>query len=470
MQNVAARRDAYDGPKPKYVFLFIGDGYGLAQSEAAEAYLAAMKGQSGLVTLEMNKLPVYGVATTYAGDRLITDSAAAGTALATGRKTSCGTIGMDLKKENAMPTIAERAKARGMRVGIVTSVSIDHATPACFYAHVAGRFIYHEIGLQLGESGFDYFGGATFLKPDAEVAQGPADKPALNCVAVAKARGYRIVETPDAFNKLAPGDRKVIVAPADAKGALAYAIDRKDGAITLKDITRKGIELLDCPEGFFMMVEGGKIDWACHSNDAATTVRDVLDFDDAIGPAMEFYNKHPSETLIVVTSDHETGGFALGSYPMHYESNLRILSFQKGSYQIFASKVAEYRKAHPEGGNLDEAMTMVRDFFGLGDASKGLDLAPDELALLARGFKYSMIDPNRTSLADKAEIARLYYTWDPLTTEACHILDAKAGIGWTSYVHTACPVPVRAIGPSSELYSGYIDNTDIANNIFKVFE
>jgi alkaline phosphatase len=480
-ENVAARRDAYAGPKPKYIFLFIGDGYGLAQSEAAGRFQAALGGQER-GALVMNTLPSCGLATTYAADRLITDSAAAGTALATGRKTSCGTIGMDAERKAPYGTVAERAHASGMRVGIVTSVPINHATPACFYAHVAGRFIYYDIGKQLSESGFEYFAGGCFIDPEGDVKVDPAkDKSNVgqfgervaagekSCITLAKERGYRYVDTRESFNALKSGEGKILVAiPAQAGASLPMSIDQKPGQVTLADFTRKGIELLDGPEGFFMMVEGGEIDWACHANDAATALREVLDFDRAVAEAVTFYNKHPAETLIIVTSDHETGGFAIGSYRMHYESNLKLLANQKASSGVFGAKVAAYRAAHPKGGDANEALAMVRENFGLGDSSLGLALDADDLATLLNAFHDSMRDPAKLSAGEKVVFANLYDAYDPLTVTACHLLAAKAGLGWTSYAHTACPVPVRAVGPSSELYSGFIDNTDVGNNIFKV--
>ena len=146
----------YSGPPAKYVFLFIGDGMGIPQRTAAEKYA----GQR----LAMDALPAQGVTTTFAADRFITGSAASATALASAQKTNIGMIGMTPDKR-PVKTVAEMAKEKGMRVGIVSSVSIDHATPAAFYAHVPSRSQYYDIDVALAESGFDLFAGGGLKDP-----------------------------------------------------------------------------------------------------------------------------------------------------------------------------------------------------------------------------------------------------------------------------------------------------------------
>jgi alkaline phosphatase len=474
------RRDSYTGPAPKYIFYFIGDGFGAPQAEAAETYLAAKAGRIGVDLLAMDTMPVYGMATTFADKALITDSGAAGTALSTGDKTLRGRIGT--APDNArVETIAERAHKLGMKVGIVTSVPVDHATPAVFYAHQPNRDMYYEISLDLSASGFEYFAGSGFSFPDGDPKVAAGDKSfnigqggavgtqkERNSMDLARERGYVIAEGHEAVAGLKKGGKSVATAGTCRGAGLKYAIDRTQDDLTLSDFTAKGIELLDGQNGFFMMVEGGQIDWACHANDAATTICEVLDFDTAIKLALAFYEKHPGETLIVVTSDHETGGMALGNNAMQYESNLALLANQKISYAAFPQIVKQCAAIHPEGG--DAALDLAREYFGLGDAGEGLELNSDEKAALETAFVDGQKNQTCMNADERKRIKALYDRYDPFAMACCRILDEKAGIGWTSHAHTASPVPVRAIGCGSALFGGYIDNTDIAKNVFRLLE
>lgn len=195
---------------PKYVFLFIGDGTGTVQRMTTDAYLKS-QGHEGLL---MNTFPAYGVTTTSSSNSFITDSAAAGTALACGAKTNSGVIGMD-PDQNVLTNISEKAKEAGMKVGIVSSVSIDHATPASFYAHQPSRNLYHEISVDLAKSGFDYFGGGGIKDPEGKKSKNPLG----NALEMAKENGYTIVTDKDAFMALTPDAGKVLAYNARLDGA-----------------------------------------------------------------------------------------------------------------------------------------------------------------------------------------------------------------------------------------------------------
>jgi alkaline phosphatase len=470
---------SFAATKAKYVFLMIGDGMALPQRNAAEIFLAAEKDATkpGIVRLAMNELPAQGMCTTYSTNSLITDSAAAATALACGEKTKSGVIAMDPKGERKLPIITQLAKASGRKIGIVSSVSIDHATPAAFYSHAAGRSVYYGIALQLAESGFDYFAGGGLKKPKGDKGDQPD---AFEAIAQA---GYAITRTRDEFLKLNASSGKVLaINPAlDHDKALPYDIDRKDGEITLAEFTTKGIELIDNPNGFFMMVEGGKIDWACHANDAVTAIRDTIAFDDAVRVALGFHAKHPDETLVVVLGDHETGGMSIGFAGTKYETFFPKLRYQKASYLAFMSFLGEYRKTHtPDTARFEDVAETITEMFGLrflpekrfaaleakargGDAmaARELELAvgPLELARLRTAFAQSMKAPRERSHDEDAYI--LYGGYDPLAICVTRTLDRKAGIGWTSFAHTGVPVPVSAIGAGHEAFDGCFDNTDI---------
>jgi alkaline phosphatase len=466
----------------KYVFLFIGDGLGISQRNAAEMYLGALQGKNGeprIVKLAMNEMPVQGMFTTYSTNSLITDSAAAGTAFATGKKTASGVIAMDPTGQESYKTVAQMARDKGMKVGIVSSVSIEHATPATFYAHNPSRKNYYDIACQLTESGFDYFAGGGFVQPRGKKNDQKSVFDMLD------EKGYLVVDTREDFLNLKPGTKTVAINPVlDGSKALPYAMDAGEGEVSLAEFTTKGIELLDNPEGFFMMVEGGKIDWACHANDAVAAIRDTLAFDDAVKVALDFYAKHPEETLVVVVGDHETGGLSLGFAGTKYETYFMELQGQKGSYEAFDALLDDYRKAHTGEGvaapNFEDVIPLVQEFFGLNILA---DAAREELekkaaegdkeaqALLATALKpFEVRDLKEAFMAsmmgEKAGVSQeeaylLYGGYEPFSIALTHILNQKAGLAWTSYAHTGVPVPVSAMGAGAESFNGYYDNTDI---------
>jgi len=447
--------------KAKYVFFFIGDGMGIASVATTQAYLAAINDTSGFQNLSFTTFPAIGLSTTYAGNRFITCSAAAGTALATGNKTSINTISMDLLRENKLVTIAEEVRDRGFKVGIISSVSIDHATPAVFYAHQPDRNMYYEISLDLAKSGFDFFGGGGFYQPFGK--NGDAT---VSSYDFAKQNGYTITQTRADFDNLTPASGKVIATGniLESSGALRYLIDQTDEDITLQDFVKKGIEMLDNKKGFFMMCEEGKIDWAAHSNDGATVVNNVLALDEAVKVAMDFYKKHPKETLIIVTADHETGGLAMGWAGTKYESNLGLLQNQEISLEHFSVLVDSIIKnTSDESTALTATMTAVKEYFGLDDEARNLQLKPDEKQMLETAFHEARGNIEKSKLEFYLE----YGGSNPVAAAAVKILNHRAGLSWGSYAHTGIPVPVYAIGAGSELFDGYFDNTDIPKKIYK---
>ncbi|MDR3180632.1 MAG: alkaline phosphatase [Prevotellaceae bacterium] len=287
---------------PKYVFLFIGDGMGLAQVAATEAYLSAKEGTVGSKNLPFSNFPVIGLATTFSANRYVTCSSAAGTALSTGSKTNNNMLGI-APGNDTLTSITYKLKNAGYKIGIATTVGVDHATPAAFYASANSRSSYYDIALQLPATNFDFFAGGDFNEPTGK----KNDKPDVRHIITDA--GYTIVRN----YKDVPGVKeKVILLQPENKGAeLPYAIERTEEDLTLPQITAAAIKFLDNEKGFFAMIEGGKIDWACHSNEGPTSIYETIDFADAVQCAIDFYHQHPDETLIVVTADHETGGLAL---------------------------------------------------------------------------------------------------------------------------------------------------------------
>lgn len=442
----------------KYVFYFIGDGMGVNQVQGTELFQGEMKGEIAIEPLCFTQFPVSTVATTFSATNGVTDSAAAGTALATGNKTKNGAIGVLKDLETPVNSVAVWAKNSGRKVGVATSVSVDHATPAAFYAHEAGRGSYYNIGADLYAAGFDFYAGSDFMEPDNK-----EDKSAKNLYKMAGEYGYSIARGyNDYTKKSAKADKMILFQSEEAsskdRSAIPYAIDRTEKDLTLEEITRSAIDFLskDLSKGFFLMVEGGKIDWACHSNDAATAFREVQDLDKAIRQAYEFYKQHPDETLIVVTADHETGGIVLGTG--EYRLNLKALNNQKMSESGFTKVLNALRKKYKNNVPWEAVKTALKENFGFWDEIK---LSEEQEERLVNVYENTLKGQN--AKMEKSEYARD----EALAAEAKRIVSEIALIGWTSGGHSAGYVPVFAIGAGAENFSGRLDNTQIPALIAK---
>ncbi|MBE6357697.1 MAG: alkaline phosphatase [Lentisphaerae bacterium] len=419
------------GVKPKYIFLFIGDGMATPQRMIGNEFSRKM-GRGDLV---MNTLLFHGTTRTSSANALITDSAAAATAIACGQKTNNGMIGMT-PDGKAIPSVAENARDKGKKVGIITSVNLNHATPSGFYGHQRNRGMYYELATDLVASNFDFFGGGGILKYNQAGKK--------NIYDLAREKGYTVAVGKKAVNALKPG-KKVIALAGDLQNQMPYSIDATEKDITLAEITAKAIEMLDNPNGFFIMIEGGAIDWAGHANEAASNLGEVLALDNAVKTALEFYKKHPAETLIIVTGDHETGAMTMGFAGSGKNMNIELLLNQKVSAGMFSRKLQQAKAADKEF-SFDDAKKMLSEYFGFkfsGDAKK------DPMVINAAELK---------KLQDNFEKDRLHLA-------AMDIIARKAGIGWNSGSHTALPVLTTSIGCGAEIFTGFFENTGISRKI-----
>ena len=433
----------------KYVFYFIGDGMGVNQVQATELFQAELQNKIGIVPLKFAQFPYITMATTYSATNGVTDSAASGTALATGNKTKNGTLGLLKDWKTEVNSVAVWAKEAGHRVGIATSVSVDHATPAAFYAHVPKRKMYHQIGKQLYEANFDFYAGSDFRKPvDKD------DPNSANLYNLAKENGYTIARGyEDYVAKSKTADKLILFQSEEAskksRSSIPYAIDRTDKDLTLEQITTSAIDFMskDLSKGFFLMIEGGKIDWACHSNDAATAIREVQDFDNAIKIAYNFYMQHPDETLIVITADHETGGMVLGTGA--YKLNLQALQYQKVSEEGFTDILQSLRKKHNNKVSWEMVKAQLKANFGFWGP---LEVSEKQEAYLKKvyteSFKNEDVDMTKSEYADN----------EPVASAAKEVISEIALIGWTSGGHSAGYVPVCAVGAGAHLFQGRLDN------------
>ena len=434
--------------KAKYVFYFIGDGMGVNQVNAAETYLGALEGRIGIKELCFPSFPYFGLINTQSATNGVTDSAAGGTALACGQKTKNGAEGVLKDLTTPIYSIAQWAKDAGAAVGVSTSVSIDHATPAAFYSHVAKRGMTYEIGSQLPTSGFDFFGGSDFVNPNNPDG-GPDLYAQTTAAGYTIARGYK-----DYQKKAKKADKMVLFQTEEAskidKNSIPYALDRTKDDLTLEDITRAGINFLmkkqGLRDGFFFMIEGGKIDWACHANDP-TFVSELIDMDNAVKIAYEFYQQHPDETLIVVTADHETGGLVLGRGP--YELNLKAISYMRMSMVKLERELKAMKEKMGDAFTWEEGKKFLTDNFGFWD---GIQVDKDQTDRLEKSFN---------------EFKEGKANADRVCSTVKHVISEAAMIGWQSGGHSNGYVPAFAIGVGAEQFHGRFDNTEICKKMAK---
>lgn len=300
---------------PENIILFVGDGMGLAQIELT-AYQRTGSGDRATPGLLFEDLPVVGVVTTHSADSFVTDSAAAATAFACGVKTNNGMLGQEPDGTSA-ESILKIAARQGMATGVVSSVPVNHATPAGFIANVDSRHDADGILTQY----FEYnvadviLGGGMSLE---SLTQEQVHE-------MATAAGYDCIIDPSALGEIGGGDRVFGHFDVEDNGHLAYLADRTGDAAgepRLVDLAMAAVEALSADEdGFFLMVEGGAIDWAGHANDAENVINETLEFEAAIDAVCYLLEDlgRLDDTLIIVTADHETGGLTL---PGPYRSSL----------------------------------------------------------------------------------------------------------------------------------------------------
>lgn len=274
---------------PKNIIFMIGDGMGLNH------IYAAMTANRGNLNLE--RCTYTGLSKTNSDDNYITDSAAGGTALACGRKTKNGMIGM-APDTTEIPSILSLSSQTGKATGIVVTSSVTHATPASFVAHQDNRKKEDEIAVDFVDSSIDLFigGGLKFFKNRKD------GKELINRL---EEKGYKVVTTEKELDKVKRGKLAGLL----AHEALPKATEGRGDLLSIG--TSKAIELLNQnKEGFFLMIEGSQIDWGSHANDSKHTIAELLDFDKTVGTVLDFAEKD-GNTLVIITADHETGGVTI---------------------------------------------------------------------------------------------------------------------------------------------------------------
>ncbi len=441
-----------EGHKAKNVILLIGDGMGITQTYVAERYKKEL--ENGHLVLLTN-FKTKGTMTTYSSSSEVTDSAASGTALFSGYKTNNGMI--NVKPDGSIPrkTLGEIAKEKGKSVGIVTTTRVTHATPASVYAHINNRDEENEIAEQLLKFEPDVVlgGGLRHFIPKDE--NGSKRKDSKNLIEMFKNKGYVVIYNKDELNNINPKNTKRL-AGLFSMSHMAYEVDRENidkykNQPSIAEMTKKALEILSKnPNGFFLMVEGGRIDHACHAHDAKSEIMDTIAFDNAVKVALDFQKEHP-DTIIIVTADHETGGMSIGRGTEYY-SNISALKNIDASIEFMSKEILK----NPSKEN---ANNLIKTHWHT-------DLSGDEKNLL---FKYSLTSKVNDSnlLKNYPRINHYVYCWAGFALSK--IESDRSRIGWTSFAHTAVPVPVYSKGPGEEVFGGFYDNTDISKKIEKIW-
>jgi alkaline phosphatase len=399
--------------RPTHVVLMIADGCGTASVD-----LGRMVGGAPLA---LDEILVGSVATASTSSR-ITDSAAGATAMASGVKTANRMVGVD-PSGRQLPTVLERARERGMATGLVVKSTMTDATPACFAAHVMGRGAQDTIAVQEIDGGVDLLlgGGRDWFLP---LSRGGVRKDSVDVIARARRRGYAVVGNRAELNAA----RATPLLGLFAHDDMSYALDRD--MLTqpgLPEMTRKALALLSRrPAGFFLMVEGSRIDHAGHANDPASHARELLEYDAALRAVLDFARRD-GHTLVVCTADHETGGLSLGR---------RI-----GDQSLYELRIETLRPVTASTERMADSI------------AAGLVPA----AVLTR-YLGSPPTPEEKALVDSAVAAK-----KGVSAAIGEIESRRALVGWSSNAHTAVDVGLYAYGPGSEGFRGHHENTDIAH-------
>lgn len=444
------------GQSPKYIFYFIGDGMGINHVEAAIIY-QSKNNKDHTPTLVFEQFPFVGLVNTRSASHYITDSSAGGTAMATGVRIRNTELGVDTLGQ-PLNSILKKVQQLKWATGIVTTTSVDDATPASFYAHSKNRNNYYEVGLQTATSAIDFLGGGGFksyTNPD-----NPEDPHLLD---VMKKEGYKIYQGLNKYKKSSCNkNKKIILIPDEIYPlpyvSIPYVIDRKGNELSLPYLTEKAIEYLEDSKksNFMLVIEGGRIDHASHTNDGATVIKEVIELGKSVKLAYDFYLKYPEETLIIITSDHETGGMGLGNFNVNL--NLQLLSNQKISLASLTNMISELKK-QPVTIGWDSISNIFKNKLGLWTK---IPVTEAEEKHLKKLYTETFIDKTEN------QVVTWYAKDEPLAVAAICIINKKSQLGWSTKSHSGSLVPIFAIGKGAENFTGYMLNTDIPKKIEKI--
>jgi len=438
---------------PKYIFYYIGDGMGISPLMTAQAYNREVL-KNGK-TLQMLQFPVASFAMTYSASSPVTDSAAAGTALSTGTKTRNSMLGMSPDSVH-VTSIARQLKDMGYGVGIVTSVALDDATPGAFYAHVPNRNMRYDIDIAAAKSGYDFMAGAG-LAGTTDKDGNPTD-----VEAVLKQNRVQVVRGLDGIKQI-NSDKVMLLGDTDRPNYnIGYTVDSVPGILTLPVITQTCLDHLTSktPDKFFMMVEGGNIDHALHGNDAGAAIKEILNFDQALAIAYNFYLAHPDETLILVTADHDTGGMSYVKSRLNLNDPLGVYRYQKVSKEAFS----DYCKSLLHDRRIyrwDDMKQYLEDNLGL---FTHIPVSDEKTAQLKEMFEKTF------EMRNTSDQKTLYASFNSFAVAVFNLINDAAGTIFTTTSHSANPAPVFAIGVGAEKFKQLNNNNELPKIIREIAE
>lgn len=448
----------------KNIIMVIADGMG-------PSYITAYRNFADDPTTEVIERTVFddyyvGTSSTYPAkiSGYITDSAAAATALATGVKTYNDAISVDINKE-PLETVLERAKKLGKKTGVVVTSQINHATPASYLTHNELRRNYNDIADSYIDNGFKadvYFGGGLkyFIRKDR------------NLVDEFKSAGFQYIDNYQGLSTLS-ADKPVLGLFGNI--GLPWALDDEDPH-RLASMTKAAVKQLESyqPEGiqpqdkqgFFMLIEASLVDWAGHANDIATAMHEMDDLAKTFAYLEQYVNEHP-DTVVILTADHSTGGLSIGRKTAATNPNIRSgYLWQPEILRTMTLSPEAFAKQFEKNDLSSEQMSKLLSFEVTPQEFKQLQASKKSAASKVEAF-HKTAKENRKSKYPPT-VNRI------IAATLKHIIDVRTNTGWggisSSSTHTGVDVPVYVIGSEKQRFSGAIDNTDIAKQIFKLLE
>jgi alkaline phosphatase len=507
------QEDGSNSPAPpvKNVILMIGDGMGLQQVSQAVLYRQLRKSTEPELALEKLLDSKYaGLMRTSSYGDIVTDSAAAATSMACGIKTLNEVVGVD-PNGYACETILEKASKMGKATGLVTTTTLSHATPAGFSAHQIFRKMENEIAVDIIEKhDIDVMlaGGLEYVIPQYkdEVQKVPMKGSDLeeckdispeidgkskrqdqkNLIATAKSEGYQFVCDKAQLDKVSrKKDAKLLGLFTQSVFPMIQERNAIGSMPNLAEMTKVALEILSKNEnGFFVMVEGGLIDYAGHDNDAGTMLQETLDFDRAVQAAVAFTETHPG-TLLIVTADHETGGFGF-AYGKKIDFEMALPSGLKYQKPYDFAPFTKFDYLDSQKMSFRAMVTPIEQKLYPKDPSKadpnyGMEQATKELiTVVESNSKYKITEVQAQEVLTRKEGGKdaqphdfgHFYVHASVHPDMLGRVTAdQSHAVWAAGTHTSTPVPVMAVGPTrySDRVRGFIDNTEIAKIIEDAF-